>query len=70
MPNFTPRQRFRIALGGFISFIGFIVLVMAALVITETIDIENILQHNLLAGVMAIIGILDLLAGVLLLRLI
>ena len=69
MPNFTPRQRFRIALGGFISFIGFIVLVMAALVITETIDIENILQHNLLAGVMAIIGILDLLAGVLLLRL-
>ena len=70
MPNFTPRQRFRIALGGFISFIGFIILVMAALVITETIDIENILQHNLLAGVMAIIGILDLLAGVLLLRLI
>jgi len=69
MPNFTPRQRFRIALGGFISFIGFIILVMAALVITETIDIENILQHNLLAGVMAIIGILDLLAGVLLLRL-
>jgi len=69
MPNFTPKQRFRIALGGFISFIGFIVLVMAALVITETIDIENILQHNLLAGVMAIIGILDLLAGVLLLRL-
>ena len=70
MPNFTPRQRFRIALGGFISFIGFIILVMAALVITETIDIENILQHNVLAGVMAIIGILDLLAGVLLLRLI
>jgi len=69
MPNFTPRQRFRIALGGFISFIGFIILVMAALVITETIDIENILQHNLLAGVMAIIGILDILAGVLLLRL-
>ena len=69
MPNFTPKQRFRIALGGFISFIGFIILVMAALVITETIDIENILQHNLLAGVMAIIGILDILAGVLLLRL-
>jgi len=69
MPNFTPKQRLRIALGGFISFIGFIILVLAALVITETIDIENILQHNLLAGVMAIIGILDLLAGVLLLRL-
>jgi len=70
MPDFTPKQRFRIALGGFISFIGFIILIMAALVITETIDIENILQHNLLAGIMAIIGILDLLAGVLLLRLI
>ena len=69
MPDFTPKQRFRIALGGFISFIGFIILIMAALLITETIDIENILQHNLLAGVMAVIGILDILAGVLLLRL-
>lgn len=68
MPYFTPKQRFKIALGGFMSFIGFIILILAVLVITKTLDIENILQHGLLVDVMAIIGVLDVLVGILLLR--
>jgi hypothetical protein len=69
MPYFTRKQRFKIALGGFMSFIGFIFLTLTILVITTRIDIENILQHGLLVDVIAVIGVLDVLAGILLLRL-
>ena len=69
MPYFTPKQRLKIALGGFLSFVGFIVLVLAVLVITKTIDPETILQSGLLAGFMVLISVLDVLAGILLLRL-
>lgn len=51
------------------SFIGFIILALAVLVITNKIDTENVLQHGLLIDIMAIIGVLDVLVGILLLRL-
>jgi len=69
MPYFTRKQRFKIALGGFILFTGFLVLIFTFLVITKMINVENALQPNLLVNVMAFIGILDLIAGILLLRL-
>lgn len=69
MPYFTPKQRFKIALGGFISLMGFIILALIVLVITETIDAENILQSGLLVDFILVIGVLDVLAGILLLRL-
>lgn len=68
MPYFTRKQRLKIALGGFTSFIGFIVLALTILVITKMIDAENVLQPSLLVGAMVIIGVLDILAGILLLR--
>jgi len=68
MPYFTRKQRFKIALGGFVSLVGFIVLTFTFLVITKTITVENILQPDLLINVMAIIGGLDVLAGIMLLR--
>jgi len=68
MPYFTRKQRFKIALGGFVSLVGFIVLTFTFLVITKTISVENILQPDLLITVMAIIGSLDVLAGIILLR--
>lgn len=68
MPYFTRKQRLKIALGGFTSFIGFIVLALTILVITRMIDAENVLQPSLLVGAMVIIGVLDILAGILLLR--
>jgi len=68
MPYFTRKQRFKIALGGFISLIGFAVLAFTFLVITNTISVENILQPDLLINIMVIIGSLDVLAGIILLR--
>jgi hypothetical protein len=69
MPYFTRRQRFKIALGGFMSLVGFMILAVIVLVITETIDTEDILQSGLLDDLIAVIGVLDVLVGVLLLRL-
>ena len=69
MPYFTSKQRFKIALGGFMSLIGFIILALIVLVITETIDTENILQPGLLVDFIVVIGVLDVLAGILLFRL-
>lgn len=68
MPYFTGEQRLKIALGGFISFIGFIVLVLIILVTTKIIEIENFVQPELLIYFMVVIGVLDVIAGVLLLR--
>ncbi len=68
MPYFTRKQRFKIALGGFVSLVGFVVLTFTFLVITKTISVENILQPDLLINVMVIIGGLDVLAGIILLR--
>jgi len=68
MPYFTRKQRFKIALGGFVSLVGFVVLTFTFLVIAKTIDVENILQPDLLINVMVIIGSLDVLAGIVLLR--
>jgi hypothetical protein len=68
MPYFTRKQRFKIALGGFVSLIGFSVLIFTFLVITKTMDVENILQPDTLINIMIIIGGLDVLAGIMLLR--
>ena len=68
MPYFTRKQRFKIALGGFVSLIGFLVLTFTFLVITKTMDVENILQPDLLINIMIIIGGLDVLAGIILLQ--
>lgn len=67
MPYFTRKQRFKVALGGFVSLIGFLVLTFTFLVITKTMDVENILQPDLLINIMIIIGGLDVLAGIILL---
>ena len=68
MPNFADKQRFKIALGGFLSFLGFVILIFTYLVVTNTIDVENVLQSGLLVNVMVVIGGLDILAGIILLR--
>jgi hypothetical protein len=51
-----------------VSLIGFLVLTFTFLVITKTMDVENILQPDLLINIMVIIGGLDVLAGIILLR--
>lgn len=71
MSHFTRKQRLKIALGGFLFFIGFIVLIFTFLVITKTMDVENVFQSDfshVLVGVIMVIGSLDILGGILLFR--
>lgn len=68
MSSFTPKQRVKIALGGFLLFIGFVVLIFTLLVVTEKIEVANVLKPELLVSVIAVIGFLDILAGIVLLR--
>jgi len=68
MSYFTRKQRLKIALGGFLSLIGFVVLIFTFLVITKTVNVENISQSDLLVNVMVVIGGLDVIAGIMLLR--
>lgn len=67
MSYFTRKQRCKIALGGLLTLIGFMVLTF--LVITRTIDVCRSVQFDLsrvLIGVIIAVGCLDVLAGILL----
>lgn len=68
MSYFTRKQRFKIALGGLLLLIGLVVLIFTFLVIAEKVIVNDFLRHDLLVNVMAAVGSLDILAGILLLR--
>ncbi len=64
----TRKQRLIIAFGGFLFFIGVVVLALAILTTTNTVDIENLFQFGFFTEVLVVIGVLDVIAGILLLR--
>jgi hypothetical protein len=66
LSNLSNNQRLRTALGGFVSFTGFLVLVIAILAGTGTVDVESVFQSGVMVGAVAFLGLLDLLCGVLL----
>jgi len=66
MSPLTHKQRLKIAFGGFLSFLGILLLIITFLVVIEKINIENYLKPELFIYAMAIIGALDILAGFLL----
>lgn len=68
MAIFSLSQRFKIALGGFISFIGCMILILAFLSVTRTASFEGILQNELIISLLAVVGVLDVSCGFLLLR--
>lgn len=68
MSRFTRKQRLIIAFGGFLFLVGFMVLAMVILAATNIIDIENLLQFGFLKEILIVIGVLDVVAGILLLR--
>ena len=68
MSYFTRKQRLKIALGGLLVLIGLVVLILTFVVVTKTIDVENVSKSDLLVNVMAVIGGLDVIAGIVLLR--
>lgn len=57
-----------IAFGGFLFFMGFVVLALVTLATINIVDMENLLQFSFLREVLVVIGVLDVAAGILLLR--
>lgn len=68
MSHLTRKQRLIIAFGGFLFFMGFVVLALVTLATINIIDIENLLQFSFLREVLVVLGVLDVAAGILLLR--
>lgn len=68
MSYLTRKQRLIIAFGGFLFFMGFVVLALVTLATINIVDIENLLQFSFLREVLVVIGVLDVAAGILLLR--
>jgi len=60
MPVFSINQRLRIALGGFVSFTGFIILACVILSLTNTANLASVFQGTILAFVITIVGVLDI----------
>ena len=68
MPHFTSKQRLKIALGGFLTLVGFSIVALTVLTMTKTLDVESVLQPSLLLSLTTAMGVLDIIAGILLLR--
>jgi hypothetical protein len=66
LSTLSTNQRLKIALGGFISFTGLIILVAVVLSATGATDLQSALQTNVLIGAVALLGVLDVLCGLLL----
>ncbi|NIO36752.1 hypothetical protein GTO27_03510 [Candidatus Bathyarchaeota archaeon] len=68
MSYFSKKQRLKIALGGILSLVGFLVLALTYLVVAQAIDIQDFIEDNVLVALMASVGVLDIFGGILLLR--
>jgi hypothetical protein len=66
MPVFSIGERLRIALGGFVAFTGFIVLIFVALALTNTASFIAIFEGAVLAFVISVVAILNVACGLLL----
>jgi len=62
----STNKRLKTALGGFVAFTGFIVLIIVIISATDTADIKSVFQNNFLIGAAAFLGFLDILCGLLL----
>ena len=63
LSTLSTNQRLRIALGGFVSFAGFLVLVIAILVATGSVEIQSVFQSGVMVGAVAFLGFLDVFCG-------
>lgn len=66
MSTLSTSQRLKIALGGFVSFTGFIILVAVILTATGAADMQSVFQNEVMVGGVAFMGFLDVLCGLLL----
>jgi hypothetical protein len=68
MPYFSLRQRLKIALGGFVFFLGLLLLILTFLTTTKAANLASIMPNELMAALAAVVGILDVVCGFLLFR--
>jgi hypothetical protein len=66
MPIFSTVQRLKIALGGFTSFTGFIIVASVILSATGAANLELVFQNGLAVGIAATVAALDIGCGLLL----
>lgn len=67
MATLSTRQRLRIALGGFVSFLGFLILVVVVFAMAGAVNLENIIQVEFILTILILLGVLDVLCGLFLL---
>ncbi len=66
LSTLSTNKRLKTALGGFVSFTGFIILVIVILTSTGAADMKNIFQSGVMIGAVAFLGFLDVFCGILL----
>ena len=64
MSTLSTNKRLKTALGGFVSFTGFIILAIVILTSTNAADMKSIFQNEVMVGAIAFLGLLDVLCGV------
>ena len=62
----STNKRLKTALGGFVSFTGFIILVIVILTATGAADMKSVFQNGVMIGATAVLGFLDIFCGILL----
>jgi hypothetical protein len=66
LSGLSTNQRLKIALGGFVSFTGLVVLAAVILTATGAANMNTVFQSGVTIGAVALLGFLDVLCGVLL----
>jgi hypothetical protein len=67
MPVFSTAQRLKIALGGFVSFIGVVILVSVVLDATGAVNLALVFESGLARAVASAVAALDVACGAILL---
>jgi hypothetical protein len=68
MPTFSIAQRLKIALGGFLAFTGFVILLTAVLAIVGNVNVGQVFQGGIMFWAAALLSCLDIACGFYLLR--
>lgn len=68
MPTFSNTQRLRIALGGFVSFTGLVVLACVILTLTGAANLTSVFQNELSVAIVLTVGALDVACGLIIVQ--
>ena len=66
LSTLSTSDRLKIAMGGFVTFTGLIVLIIVFLTAAGTVDISSVYQNQVMVAVAVILGVVDVLCGIIL----